>query len=159
MERLDEHQETRKKLSKQENRRQYYEANKYALCHHTLNVYCVNKIERIRTLCPDRADSYISRYPFEEYADRYIKKRLAIHRVLSSHGHYHDCYDAGMMAYLYSVHRCAEMSYDHVIPYIKKLVRIYIICALVIHDDTKNLCQSNGFREIRLDSETSFGKF
>lgn len=151
--------EHQKKLSQKEKRRQYYETNKYALCHRTLNIYCVNKIEKIRILCPEKADDYISRYPFEEYADQYIKKRLAIHKVTTSHSHYHDCYDAGMIAYLFSVHRCAEMSYDHVVPYIKKLVRILINCALVIHDDTKNLCRENGFREVRLDAEPSLNRF
>lgn len=156
---MDNSEEHQKKLSQKEKQRQYYEKNKFTLCIYTINIYPVNKIEKIRSLCPDKADEYISRYPFEGYAEGYIKKRLAIHKVFSSHSHHHDCYDAGVMAYLYSVHRCAEMSYDHVEPYIKKLIRIYIICALAIHNDTRNLCHANDFREIRLDADSSFGRF
>ena len=107
----------------------------------------------------DRVDEYIARYPFEEYADSYIRKQLSIYKVYKSHSHYDDCFDAGMMAYLYSIHRCAEMSYSHVEPYIKKLIRIYIICAIVVHNDSKNLCKENNFSEVRLDSETSFDRY
>jgi len=140
-------------------RRKYYEANKYVICYKTLNVYCYTKIEKIRNLCGDKVALYLRHYPFEDFADRYIKKQLVIYKVLHSYSHYHDCYDAGMMAYLYSIHRCAEMSYSHVEAYIKKLIRIYIICALVVHNDTKNLCESNGFREVRLDADSSSSKF
>jgi len=142
-----------------EKRRKYYEANKYSLCHKMVNVHCDSKTKKARDLYSDRVDSYISRYPFEQYADSYIKKQLAICKISLACSHYHDCYDAGMMAYLYSIHRCAEMSYSHVEAYIKKVVRIYIICALVIHDDSKNLCHANNFRQVRLDDESSFNKF
>jgi len=114
---------------------------------------------KVKALYIDRVKEYETRYPFDKYADRYILKQLAIFRVRPSHSHYADCYDAGMMAYMYSIHRCAEMSYTHVEPYIKKLIRIYIICALVIHDDARNLCRENGFREVRLDAETSFDRY
>ena len=47
-----------------EKRRKYYEANKFSLCHKTVNVHCDNKIRKVRELYSDRVDSYISRYPF-----------------------------------------------------------------------------------------------
>lgn len=142
-----------------EKRRKYYEANKITICTNTLNKYCVNKIQKIRDSCGDKIADYIKRYPFEKCAERYLRKQLHIFKIHPSVSHYDDCFSAGMMAYLYSIHRCAEMSYDHVEPYIKKLIRIYIICALVIHNDAKNLCRENGFSEIRLDAESSYGKF
>jgi len=154
---ISEEQEHQKRTKQR--KREYYEKNKYILCNKTINVYCIAKIEKVRSTYKDRVDEYINLYPFEEYADRYIKKQLFICKVYKAHSHYDDCYDAGMMAYLYSIHRCAEMTYSHVEPYIKKLIRIYIICAIVIHNDSKNLCKSNNFSEVRLDSETSFDKF
>jgi hypothetical protein len=152
-EQSSENQKAKDRLCIKERRRKYYEENKYAICNKTLNIHCVNKIQKVRNLYIDKVNEYISRYPFEIYADCYIKKRLALHRIHSNHSHYADCYDAGMMAYLYSVHRCAEMSYAHVEPYIKKVICIYIVCALVINNDSKNLCNANGFREIKLDDE------
>lgn len=64
-----------------------------------------------------------------------------------------DCYEAGMLAYLYSIHRCAAMGCDYTVRYIRKMVRIYMICALVVYHDVKNLCQTNGFHEIQLDAD------
>jgi len=147
------------KLRIKERRRKYYENNKYAICNKTINVYCINKIKKVKGLYGDKVKEYTRRYPFEVCADPYIRKKLATYRIYSSHSQYDDCYDAGMMAYLYSIHRCAEMSYSHTIPYIKKVIGIYIVCAMVVHSDMKNLCQENGFREIRLDAEASFDKY
>jgi len=147
------------KMQVKEKRRKYYENNKYDICNKTINIYCIGKIEKIRNLHSEKVNEYMNRYPFEECADGYIKKQLRIHKIYSSHSHYDDCYDAGIMAYLYSIHRCAEMSYSYTEFYMKKLIRIYIICALVICNDTKNLCQINGFREIRLDADASLSKY
>jgi len=146
-------------VMEKEKRRKYYEDNKYDICNKTLNKYCVKKIEEVRNLYIDRVNDYIGRYPFEKYADCYIKRELYKYKIFSMHDRYADCYDAGMMAYLYSVHRCAEMLYSHTEAYIKKLIRIYIVCALVIYDDTKNLCHTNGFREIRLDTDAHFDRY
>jgi hypothetical protein len=142
-----------------EKRRKYYEDNRYRICNHTLNVYCIKAIEGIRTSCLDTVNDYMKCYPFEEYAEHFIKRELNKNNIYPSQGKYADCYDAGMLAYLYSIHRCAAMRYSHTEAYIKKMIRIYIICALVIYDDTKNLCRANGFREIQLDAETSINRY
>ena len=47
------------------------------------------------------------------------------------------------------------MKYNRSEAYIKKMIRIYIICALVIYDESYNICKENGFKEVRLDVETS----
>ena len=49
-------------------------------------------------------------------------------RIFPAQAHYADCYDAGMLAYLYSVHRCAYMGYAHIEAYTAKMIRIYLIC-------------------------------
>jgi len=90
-------------VTTKEKRRKYYEDNKYDICNNTLNKYCVKKIEEIRNLHTDRVNDYIERYPFEKCADLYIKSELYKHKVFSMHDRYADCYDAGMMAYLYNI--------------------------------------------------------
>ena len=140
-------------------KREYYEKNRYRLCNYSLNCYCLKAIEKIRNSCPDEVDSYMKSYPFEECAEIFIRRALRRHGIYPSHGVYDDCYDAGMMAYLYSIHRCAAMKYTHTQAYIKKMIRVYIICAIVIYYEAKNLCRTNGLREIRLDAETSINKY
>ena len=98
-------------------------------------------------------------YPFEEYGEIFIIRALRRYGIYPAHGMYADCYDAGMLAYLYSIHRCAFMGYTYTEPYIKKMVRIYIICAIAVYKETKNLCRVNGFTEIRLDADYFSDRF
>jgi hypothetical protein len=142
-------------LTKREYYAKYYEKNKYRICNRTLNVYCVKAIEKTRIACPNSVDDYLKRYPFETYAEPNIKKELHKRHIFSSQGAHADCYDAGMFAYLYSVHRCAVMRYDYTEAYIKKMIRIYIVCALVVYSEAQNLCRANGLREMRLNAEHS----
>jgi len=136
-----------------EKRRTYYEKNKYRICKNTLDNYCYKAIERIRIICPDLVNYYLKIYPFEKYAELPIKRELRKRGIYPSQDLHDDCYDAGMLAYLYSIHRCAVMNYKHTEAYIKKMICIYITCAIIIYYETRNLCQVNGFREIKLDVE------
>ena len=147
------------KEQRRQKRRKYYEENKYKICHNTLNRYCFKSMEQIQGFCPDRVDDYTNRYPFEEYAERYLKRQLCIYEIFPAQDRYADCFDAGLLAYLYSIHRCAAMQYNHAAAYIKKMIRIYIICAVIIYRDAKELCQVNGFQEIRLNAEASMDKY
>jgi hypothetical protein len=144
------HRKNRERLL--ERKRKHYQENRYSLCYKTLNLYCFKSMERIQHSYSDRVDKYINDYPFEKYAERQIKRELGKHQIYSSHGMYSDCYDAGMLAYLYSIHRCAAMRYDYAASYIIKMIRIYIICAIVIYYESRNLCKLNGFREIPLNA-------
>ena len=136
-----------------EKRRKYYEENKYRICNYILNCYCLKAIEQIRASCPSEVSIYMQRYPFEEYAEAFIRRALHRYNIYRSHGMYDDCYDAGMLAYLYSIHRCAVMQYTYTQAYIKKMIRVYIICAIVVYQESKNVCRVNGLREIHLDTE------
>jgi len=35
--------------------------------------------------------------------------------------------------------------------YIAKILRIYIICAIVVYKDAENLCAENGFQQVKID--------
>ena len=136
-----------------EKRRKYYQENKYRICNRVLNCYCLKAIEQIRASCPGKVGSYMRQYPFEEYAEVFIRRALCRYNIYRTHGMYDDCYDAGMLAYLYSIHRCAAAQYTHTQAYIKKMIRIYIICAMVVYQESKNICRVNGLRETCLDAE------
>lgn len=142
-----------------EKRRIYYNKNKYHICNKTLNYYCFKSMEKIRSLCLDTVNDYVNNYPFEKYAEGYIKRELSIRKIHHSQGIYADCYDAGMLAYLYSIHRCAAMRYDHTEFYIKKMIRVYTNCAIFVYNESRNLCKTNGFREIKLDMDTSVSRY
>lgn len=122
-------------------------------CRRHLNRYLFTAMERARALCGDRIDLYFTRYPFEEVAELAIRRQLAAHGIYPSRGEYDDCYDAGMLAYLYTIHRCALLECDYVMPYLRKMIRINIRCARIVYRDSHNLCAINHFSEVRIDEE------
>ena len=73
-------------------------------------------------------------------------------RIFPAQAHCADCYDAGMLAYLYSVHRRAYMGYAHIEAYTAKMIRIYLICAKVAFYEANQLCRENQLYEVRLES-------
>jgi len=144
--------EEEKKLKRAEYSKRYYEKNKIEICTKLLNQYTYNSIETMYALHRKDIISNLEKYPFEKYGEKIIKNQLRYMKISQTHISYDECYDAGMMAYLYSVYRCAVKSYENVVAYIKKLVRIFITCALNIYCDTKKICRQNGFSEVRLDN-------
>ncbi len=133
--------------------RRYYEKNRYTLCRKKLDEQCYRSIQDIRARCPERVQEYLSRYPFEQYARRQIERELAWRGISPAREVYMECYDAGMLAYLYSIHRCALMACGYTEYYIRKMIRILILCALVVSAEVGNLCRQNNLTEWRLDRE------
>lgn len=138
-------------------RRTYYLRHRYDICKYTLDVYTFRSIETIQSLIPDRVAAYIQQWDFEACAHKRILRQLYRYNIYPSNQLYSDCYDAGMIAYLYTIHRCAWMRYDHVIPYLIKMIRILVTCALYVGRETENICQQNGFVQYHLDA-CSYGK-
>lgn len=131
----------------------YYERNRYELCRRRIEEACFRAMEKVKAVCPERIERYLERWPFDAYADRRIKSQLRWWRIYPQHRLYDDCYDAGMMAYLYSIHRCAVMEYQHVEQYIAKMVRIFVICALNVGREAENICRKNGLRLCYMDHD------
>lgn len=129
----------------------YYERNRYEICRRRIGEECFRAMERVKAVCPERIDRYLEQWPFDAYADRRIKSQLRWWHIYPQHHLYDDCYDAGMLAYLYSIHRCAMMEYEYVNHYIAKMVRIFVICALNVGREAENLCRENDLRLCRLD--------
>ncbi len=131
--------------------RTYYERNRYELCRRRIGEECFRAMERVKAVCPERVERYLEQWPFDAYADRRIKSQLRWWHIYPQHRLYDDCYDAGMLAYLYSIHRCAMMEYQYVNQYIAKMVRIFVICALNTGQEAENLCRENDLRLCHMD--------
>lgn len=131
--------------------RKYWDANRYRLCRNKLEYECFHSMEGIQAQCRERIEQYMEQWPYEQFADAKIKGLLRRWGIYSQDKLYTDCYDAGMLAYLYSIHRCALMGYLYVEQYIAKMIRILIICALNVGREAENLCQANGFQLCALD--------
>ena len=141
-----------------ERMRRYYQKNRYALCRKRLERDCYHSMDSIRERYPEQVRRYLERYPFEQYAHRPILRELARRSISPSSAVYMECYDAGMLAYLYSIHRCARMGYEHTPFYIVHMIRVLTGCALIAAGETGNLCHENGLFEYRIDSSDRAGK-
>lgn len=96
-----------------------------------------------------------SKYPFEEYFIPYFRKLCYRYTISKNSYLYQECYDAGMLAYMYSICRCSIMhdkeNTEHMKAYIWLLIKIYVIAALVTANDSKKLCEANGFKQMDCD--------
>lgn len=129
----------------------YRQRHLVSISRKTIGEYCYRAIEKIQKKCPKKVDKLLQRYPFEGFASQRLRRQLRYFHIYPSQARYDDCYDAGMMAYLYTIHRCAYMGYSYVEAYMTKLIRIYLICAAIVFPDAQNLCRENNLRELNLD--------
>ena len=100
-------------------RETYFKRHKYERCKSTFQ----NAEHVIKTMRDTNAvliDEYYDRYPFEEYAQNYIRYVLAFMRISENRAEYQECVSAGELAYMYSISRCACMMYEHGEAYIMK---------------------------------------
>lgn len=129
----------------------YRQQHRVSISQKTIGEYCYHTIEQIQQKCPNKVERLLKQYPFEGFASRCLRRQLRYFHIYPSQARYDDCYDAGMMAYLYTIHRCAYMGYSYVEAYMAKLIRIYLICAVIVFPDAQNLCKENNLRELNLD--------
>lgn len=109
-------------------------------------------IQMVHAQMPEKVQQLYAQYPFEIYAEPLIKERLRRMGIYEHRLEYQECYDAAMEAYLFSIHRCALCSYEHVAGYIRKMVRVAIILGLNITHEGRNICKMNHLQQIQLDA-------
>ena len=114
---------------------------------------------RIKAQIPDVVEEMYERYPYEEYGDKIAKIILRKRGIYDNSLAYQECYDAAITAYLYSMHRCAIASGVSVRAYIYKMIGIYVNAALVIYDDSKNICMENNLQKIAIDDPNNSWMF
>ena len=98
-------------------------------------------------------------YPYEKYGEKLIKLVLYQLHVNPSSYEYEECIDAGMMAYLYCINRFAVIKCIYIEAYLKKVIKIYIKCALIISRESQNICKENKFKLIELDNVDNMDRF
>ncbi|MBC8589655.1 hypothetical protein [Wansuia hejianensis] len=142
-----------------EKRKQYYQKNRIEICKKTIGIYCDRSIEKIQKVYSREVKALYEKYPFEEYGDRLIKTILLQYGIREGKYECAECYEAGVMAYVYSMNRFAVIECIYIKAYIKKIINIYIKCALVICNESRNICKENGFRHIELDQIDNINKY
>lgn len=130
----------------------YFRKNRIQLYKKLLDVYSYNAIKRIRNQNIYDIDAMFSKYTYEVYFEKNFKRLCRIYAIRQDAYAYQECFDASQLAYMYCIHQCSikELRYNefYVWSYIRKVMRIYFIAALVLADDAKNLCKENGFSRL-----------
>lgn len=106
----------------------------------------------INKAVPERVLKYYEIYPYERYGEPVIKKILKYMGIRETKLEYQECFSAAGEAYTYSICQCALRGYTHTEYYIRKMIRISVLCTLVITNADRRMLQSYGFKEIRLDA-------
>lgn len=124
-----------------------------------LDEYIPNTIQSIRKNIPEQVENYYTQFPFEKYGDPFIRRKLQKLGVRQDRVEYQDCYEAATMGYLYSIHRCALMQYEYIVPYIRKMIKVCIFLGWNISQEIRHLCEENNFSQISLDKEESRNRY
>lgn len=109
-------------------------------------------MRRIKKSNCDKIEKMFLEYNYEMYFRKNFNVLCAKFHIRKDTYYYQECYDASQLAYLYSIYQCSIKDIRgkecYVLAYIKKVMKIYFIEALVIADDAKNLCIENNFERL-----------
>lgn len=151
--------EEKYKERRREYSRQYYKKNYLEICKKTIDVYCESSIDRIKKTHFEEVNELYGVFPYEKYGERFINKALSQLGVGSNDYEYTECMDAGMMAYMYCIHRFAVIKCVYTNAYLNKVIKIYVKCALVVCRESRNICKKHNFKLIELDNIDNTDKF
>lgn len=120
-----------------------------------LNEYAYRAIEKIKNRNTELVEKMFTVYPYEQHCEKNFYWLCGRYKISKNKYAYQECYDACQLAYMYSIYRCSVSANNvcegYVKAYIKKVMKIYFVAALVICDDARNICRENGFLRIEGD--------
>ena len=152
-------EEKARKEKKRKSHRTYWENNKVRLCHHTMDDYIPRVVGAAKQISPDLVTRYYEKFPFELCAEPYIKRYLRANKIWENSLAYQECFEAGILAYMYSISRCVCNRIDNVEGYIRKMIPISFVWGITVYDETRAICCHNGFSRVQLDSPDNARKY
>ena len=124
-----------------------------------MDEYIPKVIETARMKAPELMIKYYEKFPFDHYAEPHIKRNLRVNKIWEHNLAYQECYEAGILAYMYSISRCVYSKIENVEGYIRKMIRISFVWGIIIFDEGRNICSQNGFSRVHVDSPENSRKY
>lgn len=148
--------ESERKTQARLRRHRYYEKHKYEIAVKTIEEYFPNTIKRLQKEIPEKMEEYFKKYSYDLYWEKYTKAMLGHYGVGKAKIYYQECYSNTFLGYMYGVGRCAYSGYEgqHVVNYIKKMIRVSIICGINASNEVGHICRENNCRVMYLDDGT-----
>lgn len=116
-------------------------------------------IREISAMIPDEISKSYEKYPFERYGIPYLHKILNKYGIGKNKAAFDECFDTAMMGYMYSVHRCAYMRYNHTENYIKHMIKCCIKIGLVLANKDMYAMRGENYKRVYLDDEKNLNRF
>ena len=150
-------------MSNTEKRRKYYENNKYDISKKILTVYLENSIKRVKLFWKRKYHKKINELETKvPYSHKKFGKSifLALRNfgISKNHECCSDCISVAYDAYRYSIHRMSmyeEPTIEHIESYIKKMIRIYILCTIIVFNEKIQICKFHGLKLLNEDKKDS----
>ena len=111
-----------------------------------------DSIMRIKDIIPDKVDEFAARYKFEDI-EKYIRYAMKKYEIYENRAVYAECFSNAALCYYYSICRCAFCDYSYVVPYIRKMIEIAIICGLNMSDEVALICKENNLRAVSCEDK------
>ncbi len=131
---------------------EYYLKNRLRICRDALERYVPDAVEKIAAQCPEAVAECAARWPYEDFEPG-IRRCIARLGIRPGALEYDDCFEAGMLAWLYGVHRCALMGYEHVGAYVGRVTAILVRCAAAAALETEAILAEHGLKRWELDRD------
>ena len=137
-------------------RHQYYEKHRYEIAVKMIEEYFPNTIKRLQKEIPEKMEQYLNQYSYDWYLEKYTKAMLVHYGVGKAKIYYQECYSNTFLGYMFSIGMCAYSGYEgeHVKNYIKKMIRVSIICGINASNEVAHICRVNNLRVLYLDDNT-----
>ena len=120
-----------------------------------MEIYIPRSIDRIFSAMPEIVSEYKAQYIYDERLVSYTKYVLKRMGVSASRDYYDDCISNSFQGYIYSICMCAMYGYSgtHVSNYIKKMIRVTVICGINTSDEVRHICKENHLSVKYLDDD------
>lgn len=106
-------------------------------------------------MMPEIVSEYLEQYAYDEHIKLYTRYVLKKMGVKANRDYYDDCISNTHYGYIYSICMCAQHGYTgtHVSNYIKRMIRVTIICGINTFDEARQICQKNNLSVKYLDDD------
>ena len=142
-------------MKRKEYKTNYYRTHRVEISKKLLYEYSLNSIKRLLDQNHMMLAELCERYPYEIYCEKNFHRTCYKLQIRKNSYQYDECQDACTTAYFYSICHCTfsdkKDDMDYAMAYIRKLMKIYAMAAIIISRDADNLCKINGFRKVNLN--------
>ena len=150
-----------KRIKKIEYSRLYYEKNKYDICKKRVNQYLENSIRNVESFWKNKYSKKIEEiekkvpYNYEKW-DKFSSIILYEYSIQENNECYDDCKSIVYEAYRYSIYRMTlrkHKTVKHINFYIRKMVKLFIVCTLIIFNEKRQICKTHGLKLVDENGE------